>query len=132
MVRRYFSVDEAERRLTTLSPLVRQAQELKHRIDAYNARVRRQLMTDGSEEDLLDITLDAEYEELKQHFYHTVERIEEHGCLLRDIDSGVVDFYTRFEGRDVFLSWRVGERRISHWHELDESVDDGKRIVELR
>lgn len=34
-------------------------------------------------------------------------------------EHGLVDFPTRFEGRTVYLCWRLGEERILAWHEVD-------------
>jgi len=30
-----------------------------------------------------------------------------------------VDFYSLREDRPIFLCWRLGEDRITHWHEID-------------
>jgi hypothetical protein len=45
-----------------------------------------------------------------------VQAIAERGILLRDPESGLLDFPTRLAGRDVFLCWRLGEERVGHWH----------------
>jgi len=47
-----------------------------------------------------------------------VREIQERGCLPKDLDHGLVDFYARREGRPVFLCWRRGEKKINFWHEL--------------
>jgi hypothetical protein len=45
-----------------------------------------------------------------------VERLNDQGLILRDADSGLVDFPSRREGREVFLCWRLGEDTVAHWH----------------
>jgi hypothetical protein len=40
------------------------------------------------------------------------------GCVLKDMDQGLVDFLTRRDGREVYLCWRYGEERVAYWHEL--------------
>ncbi|MCI0433631.1 MAG: DUF2203 domain-containing protein [Gemmatimonadetes bacterium] len=35
------------------------------------------------------------------------------------LEDGLVDFPTTYSGRWVYLCWRLGERRISAWHETD-------------
>jgi hypothetical protein len=47
-----------------------------------------------------------------------VGEIQELGCLPKDLEQGLVDFYSRRGGRVVFLCWRRGEKRIAYWHEL--------------
>jgi len=48
-----------------------------------------------------------------------VERINAHGCILKDIDAGLVDFYALRDDEPVFLCWQLGEPLVSHWHPLD-------------
>ena len=40
------------------------------------------------------------------------------GCFLKDIETGLVDFYALHEGRVVYLCWRLGEPQVSFWHEV--------------
>ncbi len=35
------------------------------------------------------------------------------------IEDGLVDIPTTYDGRWVYLCWHVGEREITHWHEID-------------
>lgn len=133
MERKYFDIHEAEKLLPNISPLVQRAQQLKERIDIHEARVQRRMLTDGSEElALSDLELDSSLTTMREKFYETIEKIEKHGCLVRNIDEGCVDFYTRFEGREVFFCWQVGSKKIKHWHELEENFTARKKILELR
>jgi hypothetical protein len=52
---------------------------------------------------------------------HTVERIQAHGCLVKDIDLGLLDFPAVRDGRPVYLCWKAGEPAVAHWHGTDES-----------
>ena len=49
-----------------------------------------------------------------------VERINEMGCLVKDLDVGLVDFYALRDDEPVFLCWQFGEPAVTHWHPLDE------------
>lgn len=48
-----------------------------------------------------------------------VEALAEAGIVLRDADTGLVDFPSLRDGREVFLCWRLGEHEVGHWHEVD-------------
>lgn len=48
-----------------------------------------------------------------------VAAFDERGILLRNIDSGLVDFPSLREGREVYLCWLDGEDDIAYWHDLD-------------
>jgi hypothetical protein len=38
------------------------------------------------------------------------------GCLFKGFDGGLVDFLSLLDDRPVYLCWRHGEDRVSHWH----------------
>ncbi len=48
------------------------------------------------------------------------EQIQGFGCLLKDIDLGLVDFPGQVEGETVFLCWQYGEPHVAAWHPIDE------------
>jgi hypothetical protein len=50
------------------------------------------------------------------------------GAVVKDTQAGAVDFYGRVHGRAVWLSWRYGEERIDHFHEMDASVECRKPL----
>jgi hypothetical protein len=57
-----------------------------------------------------------------------VERVNALGCLVKDVEMGLVDFYAMIEGEPAFLCWQFGERSVSHWHPLDEGFPGRKPI----
>lgn len=66
--------------------------------------------------------------ELKAEIVGIIERIEGYGCVVKDLDLGLVDFPALREGRPVFLCWKAGEPSIAHWHGVDESFVDRRRL----
>jgi hypothetical protein len=57
-----------------------------------------------------------------------VETINEMGCLVKSLESGLVDFPFEHEGRIVYLCWQYGEAGITHWHETDTGFSDRKPL----
>jgi hypothetical protein len=57
-----------------------------------------------------------------------VERVNDLGCLVKDLEQGLVDFYAMMEGEPVFLCWQFGEPAVAHWHGLDEGFAGRKPI----
>jgi len=45
--------------------------------------------------------------------------VEDLGVILRDPETGLVDFASVREGEQIYLCWRLGEERIAHWHPRD-------------
>jgi len=54
------------------------------------------------------------------------------GVELKDYETGLVDFVGQHEGRDVYLCWKLGEDRITHWHELNAGFAGRKPVSLLR
>ena len=70
-----------------------------------------------------------EYWEALAVLRREVEGLNAKGIVLRDPESGLVDFPAKREGREVFLCWRLGEDRVAFWHG-PESGFAGRRPLE--
>ena len=57
-----------------------------------------------------------------------VDRLEELGAVLKDLDLGMIDFPSEREGEEVLLCWHVGEDAVSFWHGLDDGYAGRKPI----
>lgn len=66
---------------------------------------------------------------LAEQINEAIERVNEMGCELKDLDMGLVDFRTEMEGREVYLCWKLGEEHVSFWHDLDAGFA-GRRPLE--
>jgi len=49
-----------------------------------------------------------------------LERVNGLGCVLKDVEAGLVDFYALRDEEPVFLCWQLGEPAVAHWHPLDK------------
>ncbi len=73
-------------------------------------------------------------EELKQRealaakLKELIERVQSHGCLIKDLDLGLLDFPTLFRGEEVYLCWKLGEPAIGFWHGVSEGYRGRKPI----
>jgi hypothetical protein len=59
----------------------------------------------------------------------TLERITAHGCLVKDLEMGLVDFYAVLGGETVLLCWQFGEPAVTYYHEVGEGYA-GRRPIE--
>ena len=57
-----------------------------------------------------------------------LEQVQETGCVVKDLDIGLVDFPTLFQGREVYLCWKLGEEDITFWHGIEEGFAGRKPI----
>jgi hypothetical protein len=61
----------------------------------------------------------SEYGVEAYRLYLAIERIQELGVILKDLDMGLLDFPHEREGRIVFLCWHPPEERVGFWHEIE-------------
>lgn len=57
-----------------------------------------------------------------------IENIQQSGCLVKDLDMGLVDFPALLNNEEVYLCWKLGEPRIDFWHGVTEGFAGRKRI----
>ena len=61
----------------------------------------------------------SEYGVEAYNLYLAIERIRELGVLLKDLNTGLLDFPHEKDGHVVFLCWHPPEERIGYWHEIE-------------
>jgi hypothetical protein len=132
MAQRYFTPSEANELLVKVRPLAESL--VQHRQGMRVAAERRARLTAriaGNGGDL-DPQEPGELDEQFQRESHAVtqaaERLERLGVLVKDLDSGLVDFPALHEGEEVLLCWQVGEDEVAHWHGVDEGFAGRKPL----
>ena len=132
---KFFTRDEAERVLPEVEQLLREALHLKSQyVDAdelLKATVREITMRGGmsvNNERMGDAR--QRRDSAVARLPTVIEAIQEHGCVIKDLDMGLLDFPTLYDGRAVYLCWRLGEPRIEYWHDMEEGFRGRKPIDE--
>ncbi len=63
------------------------------------------------------------------HLMHRlVQSILERGAEIKDLDTGLIDFHSIQNGREVLLCWQYGEDQILYWHELDAGFSGRQKL----
>jgi len=57
-----------------------------------------------------------------------VDRLDELGVQVKDLDTGLLDFPALRDGEEVELCWQVGEDAVAHWHGIGEGFAGRKPI----
>lgn len=57
-----------------------------------------------------------------------MEALETIGVQVKDLEIGLIDFPTMYEGEEVLLCWKLGEEGITYWHGLTEGFRGRKPI----
>jgi len=132
-----FSVEEAnglipmlEKALAELTTLGREIATLRRELEVLTAI--ESAGASGSNPDVRALReKEQAYSARFDRFRRTLTEVSRHGCIIRDLELGLVDFYTMSRGRVVCLCWRRGEERIGHWHPIDEGFSGRRPLEEL-
>ncbi len=68
-------------------------------------------------------------EETARSFEAQIQELNTLGAQLKDLEEGLVDFFTARGDTLVCLCWKDGEQKIRYWHDL-ESGFAGRRSLE--
>lgn len=123
---RYFTVEKANQAL----PLVRRiVEDIVREYGTWKTLMRQyEVVTSDTVADPVavpneraaQVDLRERIEGVAQQIAGFVDELNAVGCVLKGFDDGLVDFYGRRGGRDIFLCWKLGEPEVLHWHEIDE------------
>ena len=135
MTEEMFDLEQAERLLPLLGHLIRSAIGARKKVSEieqeYACLVESIFLTGGRSVDIAHFSRrKEEKEEWEGCLRQSVREIEHHGCLLKDLDIGLVDFPCRVGDREVYLCWRLGEPAIQFWHSSEEGFAGRKPIDE--
>ena len=131
MPKKYFTVERAQKQMPKIKKSLIKLQNLKKAIDAILSVEMDSREVEYEEIIETSTKLNKEYHKLSYDFRKEIENLEKIGCILKDLGQGLVDFYRRFEGRDIFLCWRLGEGKIKAWHEIEEGFAGRHPIIGL-
>ena len=130
---RHFTLDEARALLPLVGRLIREAVQAKERYqhaEAYLQDLGQRIMMQGGM--TVDINVAEGWKSQRDSNAHTLknsmEKTEEMGVVVKDLDIGLVDFPTLFRGEEVYLCWRMDEEDIEHWHGVHEGFAGRKEI----
>ena len=121
---RKFTLEQANKTLPLVKRIVADIVKMHERATQNQLRVEK---AKGADQQAAQRELDASVDRLQD----LVDELSEVGCELKDYETGLIDFVGRHEGRDVYLCWKLGEEKITHWHELDAGFAGRKPVSQL-
>jgi hypothetical protein len=107
---RVYTPEEANALLPELTEALGRIQEARQVILEGGERVRRSAAIDGGG------AVSQEYWDALGSLRREIESMVERDIVLRDPETGLLDFPGRVDSQDVFLCWRLGEDRVEWWH----------------
>jgi hypothetical protein len=133
MSEKFFTIEEAEELIPQLEVWLRTIVECKKMITIIESEFADLL---GKVSNSGGATLDIQSwiekkrdeEEHGNDLRAAARLVMETGCLIKDLDIGLLDFPCELEGKEIYLCWKMGEPSIGFWHGTDEGFASRKPI----
>lgn len=130
----HFTLEEANRLLARIEPLLRALVEKRRALlerrgilAAFQATARGNGgVTRGPEV----MAAREAVGRLAAQLQEGIQEVQALGCVVKDLEMGLVDFPAMRDGREVYLCWRLGEARIAFWHGTDEGYAGRKPLAD--
>jgi hypothetical protein len=110
MTERLFTIEEANGELPELRRRLPALREARQGLIASAERIDEAVAADGGG------VAGSDWFGHQQRLKAEVSYLAERGILLRDPDTGLVDFPAERDGEQVFLCWRLGEDEVAFYH----------------
>jgi hypothetical protein len=121
----YFTPEEANAVIEVIRPLLREILEIRQKILTMQSEVwpviEKALGNGGSQ---AASQAAREFERLND----LVHQIQSTGAILKDLNTGLIDFLALREGREIFLCWKYGEDQLEYWHDLEAGFAGRQRL----
>lgn len=115
-MKRYFTLEEANAALGEIRPLVAYMLELRQSILDHQPELEPVLQkVAGNGGGAIATQVVRDFERLQE----VLRQIEQIGVELKDVNTGLLDFRSYKDGREIYLCWKYGEEAIGFWHEID-------------
>jgi hypothetical protein len=134
---RLWTADEANGRIAELEELLprlrgwvvrlREVHEETHRLSGFWGK---DVDAPDHADHALKQRLDAEWQNLTRRLEEAVAGLRRESIEVKDLESGLVDFYGLQAGEVVFLCWQRGEPKVAFYHALSGSFSTRRPISE--
>jgi len=130
---RLFTLPEAERTRKELEPFLIEAIGARKRLSVLEqdlAAVSARIMIMGGVlvpySKLVEKRM--EHQGLTDVMKANLDKILSTGCVIKDLDIGLLDFPSIVNNEEVYLCWKLGEDRIRYYHRLNEGYAGRKPL----
>lgn len=119
---RTFTVDDANAELAELRERLPRLREARLGLIASTERITEAVASDGGG------IAGSDWFQHQETLKAEVEYLADRGILLRDPDTGLIDFPAERDGEQVFLCWRLGEGDVAYYHGVHSGFSGRKPL----
>lgn len=113
---KYFTLQEANQILKSIRPWMDEIQEIRGKILEHQPEiwsVMEKSAGNGGNPTLSRMV--SSFDRLDE----LIHAIQDSGALIKDINTGLLDFPALKDEQEVYLCWKYGEDDIQFWHEVE-------------
>jgi hypothetical protein len=128
-IRKFYTVEEANRMLPELTLILHEMQAAKEEILTHRdelEQLEQVAASNGHAHHAEELT--AQLDTLVRLLNHRLERLNDASIELRDLDDGLLDFPSLRGTRMIWLCWKLGELQLAYWHELNSGFASRQRL----
>ncbi|MDE2143355.1 MAG: DUF2203 domain-containing protein [Elusimicrobia bacterium] len=128
---KYFTPEEAEALIPEIEKIFEAVAEIAAQAEVKAASLRRR--RDAGDEDPAAAAIErSQLQFLSQSVNGWMQKIVDLGALPKGVEPALVDFPSRLDGADVYLCWRLGEKKLAYYHPVDEGFSTRKPLPRRR
>ena len=126
-----FTVEEADALIPQLEEIYAAVAELTATAELKAASLRRR-EDEGKDDPATSAIERSQLQFLAQGINDWMQKIVDLGAAPKGIDPALVDFPSRVEGREAYLCWKLGEKRVAFYHPVGEGFATRKPLPKRR
>jgi hypothetical protein len=112
----YFSLSEANEALTSIRPWMEEIQTIRGEILAHQPEIWSVMEKSAGNGGNPTLSRMVKTFDRLDALIHSIQDI---GALIKDVNTGLLDFPALKDGHEVYLCWKYGEDEIAFWHEIE-------------
>jgi hypothetical protein len=128
---RLFTINEANALLPVVRPTIEKILEIIWCLRAKSEIVIRAEQIDPETPNLMRrLQQNDEIAALIKQINDAVNEIQQHGCVCKGVEQGLLDFPCLLGEEIVFLCWQYGEPEITYWHRIEDGFAGRRPLLD--
>ena len=128
---KYFTPAEADALIPELEKIFETIADLSARAELKSLSLRKR-QTAADDDQAAAAIERSQLQFLAQGINDWMQKIVELGALPKGISPALVDFPARVDGDEAYLCWKLGEKRVSFYHPVNEGFSTRKPLPKRR
>jgi len=113
---RYFTLQQANEALSTIRPWLDEVQTIRQKIMAHQPEIWSVMEKTAGNGGNPKLSRMVKTFDRLDALIHSIQDI---GAIIKDVNTGLLDFPALKDGHEVYLCWKYGEDDIAFWHEIE-------------